>query len=228
MTQSQKSSKSNAPLQPYSGSNAKFFHSGHHRLDPMTRRIRPQTDSEDAIRLRKITKPLMEKKRRERINLALESLKRFVAEPILNEGAQKLEKADILDLTVKYVHSCANRESSPLPSQTPWLSFLAGYSACEAALRHLLTSTPTTLLQFYPLPPRQTAALMMALEAKKVAAASAFLDALGQKGSDATPTIPLFFSNPGDPHPQQQQHQHQERPSAFYNLAVKPVCSAKV
>ncbi|VDK34226.1 unnamed protein product [Taenia asiatica] len=215
MTQSQNSSKSKVPLQSYSGSNPRLFHLSQHRLDPMTSRMRPQTGSEDTSRLRKITKPLMEKKRRERINLALESLKRFVAEPILKEGAQKLEKADILDLTVKYVHSCANRNSSPLPSQTPWLSFLAGYSACEAILRHLLTATSTTPFQPYSLPPRQTAALLMALEARKVIAASAFLDALGQKSTATAPPTPLSSSNLGDLTPQQQQHQHQERPSVW-------------
>lgn len=152
-----------------------------------------------------------------------------------------MEKADILDLTVKYVHSCASSKyfatpapyylcfdgcscvphfllgnSSPHPSQTPWLSFLAGYSACEAVLRHLLTATPTTPLQPYTLPPRQTAALLMALEARKVTAASAFLDALGQKNSAASPSTALS-SNSGDlnPQQQQQQHQHQERPSVW-------------
>ncbi|EUB55568.1 Transcription factor HES-2 [Echinococcus granulosus] len=181
----------------------------------MIGRLRPRNGSEDASRLRKVMKPLMEKKRRERINLALETLKRFVAEPILKEvhiGAQKLEKADILDLTVKYVHSCAARNSTPLPPQTPWLSFLAGYSACEAALRHLLTATSTTLLQPYLLPPRQTAALLMALEARKVAAASAFLDTLEQRSAVTALPTPLSSSNPEDLSRQQQQ---QERSSVW-------------
>ncbi|VDM20529.1 unnamed protein product [Hydatigera taeniaeformis] len=219
MTQSEQSSKSKVPLQPYSGGNPRFFHPSQHRLDPVTSRMLSRHNGEDASRLRKITKPLMEKKRRERINLALESLKRFVAEPILKEGAQKLEKADILDLTVKYVHSCANRNPSPLPPETPWLSFLAGYSACEAILRHLLTATPTTLLQPYPLPPRQTAALLMALDARKVTAASAYLDTLGQESVVAPPPPPppppLSFNSDALNQRSQQQHQQQERPPVW-------------
>ncbi|VDN17417.1 unnamed protein product, partial [Dibothriocephalus latus] len=88
-------------------------------------------------------KPAMEKRRRERINVALEELKRLVAEPFLKENAQKLEKADILDLTVKFVLDCITRAkklsnqppTSTWTQQAHWISFMAGYSACEAVLR---------------------------------------------------------------------------------------------
>lgn len=54
MTQSQQSSKSRVPLQPYNGSNPRLFHPGQHRLDPMTSRIHSRNGNEDASRLRKV------------------------------------------------------------------------------------------------------------------------------------------------------------------------------
>ncbi|ROT82618.1 putative protein hairy-like isoform X1 [Penaeus vannamei] len=57
---------------------------------------------------RKIRKPLMEKKRRERINTSLNDLARLLtdAKMVKSDGgakANKLEKADILELTVKHL-----------------------------------------------------------------------------------------------------------------------------
>ncbi|KAL7057127.1 hypothetical protein AAHC03_019473 [Spirometra sp. Aus1] len=92
---------------------------------------------------RKMRKPAMEKRRRERINVALEELKRLVAEPFLKENAQKLEKADILDLTVKFVLDCITRskkltnQSANWTQNAQWISFMAGYTACESVLRDL-------------------------------------------------------------------------------------------
>ncbi|KAG8434237.1 hypothetical protein GDO86_012565 [Hymenochirus boettgeri] len=54
--------------------------------------------------LRKVSKPLMEKKRRARINVSLEQLKGLLEKNYSqNIRKRKLEKADILELTVKYL-----------------------------------------------------------------------------------------------------------------------------
>ncbi|CAH0382330.1 unnamed protein product [Bemisia tabaci] len=56
---------------------------------------------------RKIRKPLMEKKRRARINESLDELKRLIlerkSEDSQNTKPNKLEKADILEMTVRHV-----------------------------------------------------------------------------------------------------------------------------
>ncbi|XP_029433917.1 transcription factor HES-3 [Rhinatrema bivittatum] len=53
---------------------------------------------------RKISKPLMEKKRRARINVSLDQLKTLLEKHYSqNIRKRKLEKADILELTVKYM-----------------------------------------------------------------------------------------------------------------------------
>uniref|UniRef100_H2YF02 BHLH domain-containing protein n=1 Tax=Ciona savignyi TaxID=51511 RepID=H2YF02_CIOSA len=67
---------------------------------PVERRM---TDAE--IR-RKTNKPIMEKKRRERINKCLEDLKTIVLTAVSEESRpNKLEKADILEMTVRYLKS---------------------------------------------------------------------------------------------------------------------------
>ncbi|KAJ3626787.1 hypothetical protein MTP99_017256 [Tenebrio molitor] len=68
---------------------------------------------------RKIRKPLMEKKRRARINDSLETLKQILLESktTLKESTgkrngqrtAKLEKADILEMTVRYVQHLRNK-----------------------------------------------------------------------------------------------------------------------
>lgn len=57
---------------------------------------------------RKIRKPLIEKKRRARINESLEKLKNILLEcdpETVNKKSAKLEKADILEMTVKYLEN---------------------------------------------------------------------------------------------------------------------------
>lgn len=84
-----------------------------------TRSRKPQVVSES----RKIRKPLMEKKRRARINDSLETLKHILLESKTNlktasRGGQrsaKLEKADILEMTVRYLqqlHGKIKKESA--------------------------------------------------------------------------------------------------------------------
>lgn len=71
------------------------------------------------IELRKIRKPLMEKKRRARINDSLNTLKQIllqntVAIPTSGGRIAKLEKADILEMTVRYVKNLHRRLGMPL------------------------------------------------------------------------------------------------------------------
>ncbi|CAK6440541.1 unnamed protein product [Pipistrellus nathusii] len=59
-----------------------------------------------AGRFRKVSKPLMEKQRRARINLSLEQLRALLEKHYSHQiRKRKLEKADILELSVKYMRS---------------------------------------------------------------------------------------------------------------------------
>lgn len=67
---------------------------------------------------RKYRKPMMEKKRRARINESLDNLKQILLEcdpESINKKNAKLEKADILEITVRYLQNM-KKKSSPPPS----------------------------------------------------------------------------------------------------------------
>ncbi|KAF5907258.1 transcription factor HES-2-like, partial [Clarias magur] len=59
----------------------------------------------EANELRKTLKPLMEKKRRARINESLNKLKELIVPLVANDTSRysKLEKADILEMTVRFL-----------------------------------------------------------------------------------------------------------------------------
>ncbi|XP_043925965.1 enhancer of split m7 protein-like [Protopterus annectens] len=59
---------------------------------------------------RKLRKPLIEKKRRERINNCLDQLKETVADAFRLDQS-KLEKADILEMTVKHLQNIKNNKT---------------------------------------------------------------------------------------------------------------------
>lgn len=65
---------------------------------------------------RKFRKPLMEKKRRARINESLDNLKQILLEcdpESVNKKNAKLEKADILEMTVRYLQNLKKKTPSP-------------------------------------------------------------------------------------------------------------------
>lgn len=66
---------------------------------------------------RKFRKPLMEKKRRARINESLDNLKQILLEcdpESVNKKNAKLEKADILEMTVKYLQNMKKKTPAPV------------------------------------------------------------------------------------------------------------------
>lgn len=71
-------------------------------------KLEKENDSEN----RKWSKPIMEKRRRERINRSLEELKRLVLEAQNRDSSRytKLEKADILEMTVRYLRSLRHHQ----------------------------------------------------------------------------------------------------------------------
>ncbi|XP_027253940.1 transcription factor HES-2 [Cricetulus griseus] len=93
----------------------------------------------DAAELRKTLKPLLEKRRRARINESLSQLKGLVL-PLLGAETSrysKLEKADILEMTVRFLQE---QPVSPYPTAAPEPldSYLEGYRACLARLARML------------------------------------------------------------------------------------------
>ncbi|XP_056320500.1 transcription factor HES-2.1 [Danio aesculapii] len=95
----------------------------------------------EAHELRKTLKPLMEKRRRARINDSLNHLKTLIL-PLVGKDASrysKLEKADILEMTVRFLRDLP---SSSAKGQTN--SYKEGYKAC---LQRISTMLPQSNLE---------------------------------------------------------------------------------
>lgn len=100
--------------------------------------IRPKMD-------RATSKPLMEKRRRERINRSLNELKTILLEALRRDttSCSKLEKADILEMTVRYLHSTKTANGYPFPGapQSPAEAqsrYAAGFTDCKTEMNRAL------------------------------------------------------------------------------------------
>ncbi|EMP25927.1 Transcription factor HES-3 [Chelonia mydas] len=102
-----------------------------------------------------ISKPLMEKKRRARINVSLEQLKALLEKHYSHHiRKRKLEKADILELSVKYMKSLQNSVQVEEPQQkslvslhtkrpvTPISNGDSGSSATNKSFEYLNSCSP--------------------------------------------------------------------------------------
>ncbi|EDO43262.1 predicted protein [Nematostella vectensis] len=95
---------------------------------------------------RKTKKPLMEKLRRDRINNSLNEMKLLVLESLNKDVSRysKMEKADILEMTVKFLKE-VNRQDSATNGAQSWSDYKAGYNrrGVEVMPNISTTNTPT-------------------------------------------------------------------------------------
>ncbi|KAH9513447.1 hypothetical protein Btru_033054 [Bulinus truncatus] len=96
---------------------------------------------EDKANYRKSNKPMMEKKRRARINSCLTQLKTLVLEAMKKDNSQysKLEKADILELTVKHLKNVQRYQgNNTVPMPEALSKYRAGFNECaNEVMRYL-------------------------------------------------------------------------------------------
>ncbi|XP_056585500.1 hairy-related 3 [Triplophysa dalaica] len=93
--------------------------------------------------LKKVSKPLMEKKRRARINKCLNQLKTLLETVYSNSiRKRKLEKADILELTVKHLRHLQNTERGTSTCSDS-AEYQAGYRSCLAGVSQYLLMSDT-------------------------------------------------------------------------------------
>ncbi|XP_063297014.1 transcription cofactor HES-6-like [Pelobates fuscus] len=108
----------------------------------MSGSIRNHLKLSNAKEERKLRKPLIERKRRERINTCLEQLKETVVR-VFQLDQSKLEKADILEMTVRHLENIQKTKSTGEPSQgaDTQQRFSTGYIQCVHELHSLLITT---------------------------------------------------------------------------------------
>merc|ERR1712115_559026 len=92
---------------------------------------------------RKVMKPLIEKRRRARINTWLDELKDLMVFAMQSEGESisKLEKADVLELTVKHLRKLKRQQMLALNPALDMDRFHAGYTTCATEVSRTLAST---------------------------------------------------------------------------------------
>merc|ERR1712109_341109 len=92
---------------------------------------------------RKVMKPLLERKRRARINKCLDDLKDLMVSALQSEGESitKLEKADVLELTVRHLQKLKRQNALGLTPEATYAGrFKAGYASCAQEVSKYMTS----------------------------------------------------------------------------------------
>lgn len=94
-------------------------------------------------------KPMLERKRRARINRCLDELKELMVAALQAEGenVSKLEKADILELTVSHLHKLRRQQRLASNPVTDADRFRAGFTHCATEVSRCLAATPGVDIQ---------------------------------------------------------------------------------
>ncbi|XP_072157317.1 enhancer of split mdelta protein isoform X2 [Bemisia tabaci] len=91
----------------------------------------------------RITKPMLERRRRARINRCLDELKELMVKTLQDKGenVSKLEKADILELTVNYLYTLQSQHALALTPEAAYADrFRAGFTHCAAEVSQYLAA----------------------------------------------------------------------------------------
>uniref|UniRef100_H2TKB7 Hairy-related 9 n=1 Tax=Takifugu rubripes TaxID=31033 RepID=H2TKB7_TAKRU len=93
---------------------------------------------------RKSSKPIMEKRRRARINESLGQLKTLILDALKKDSSRhsKLEKADILEMTVKHLRNLQRVQMTALSADVTVLSkYRAGFNECMNEVTRFLSTS---------------------------------------------------------------------------------------
>ncbi|XP_013395724.1 transcription factor HES-1 [Lingula anatina] len=97
-----------------------------------------------AAQARRTNKPLMEKRRRQRINECLSELKSLVLQALQRDTSRysKLEKADILEMTVKHLRTVQRQQMTAAVANDPSVlsKYRAGFNECAGEVSRYLRS----------------------------------------------------------------------------------------
>ncbi|NXD10948.1 HES5 factor, partial [Nothocercus nigrocapillus] len=89
----------------------------------------------------KLRKPVVEKMRRDRINSSIEQLKLLLEKEFQrHQPNSKLEKADILEVTVSYLKQQSRLQEPTSAHKHPEQDFNSGYLRCLREALHFLSS----------------------------------------------------------------------------------------
>ncbi|XP_035696487.1 transcription factor HES-4-like [Branchiostoma floridae] len=105
----------------------------------------PEKAKSSETQRRKSSKPIMEKRRRARINDSLNQLKTLILDALKKDSSRhsKLEKADILEMTVKHLRNLQRQQIADAVIRDPVAlsKYRAGYSECMTEVSRFLTGS---------------------------------------------------------------------------------------
>ena len=112
--------------------------------------VETETPMSRTHQYRKVMKPLLERKRRARINNCLDELKDLMVDAIQAEGESitKLEKADVLELTVRHLQKLKRQEKLQANPALDVDRYHAGFTACANEVSRYLSAVPGISLNF--------------------------------------------------------------------------------
>merc|ERR1712076_269579 len=95
-------------------------------------------------------KPLLERKRRARINNCLDELKELMVEALQSEGESitKLEKADVLELTVNHLKKLKRQQMLQANPALDMDRYRSGYTAAAQEVSRFMSSVPGVNITF--------------------------------------------------------------------------------
>ncbi|CAG9829154.1 unnamed protein product [Diabrotica balteata] len=96
------------------------------------------------LQYRKVMKPMLERKRRARINRCLDELKDLMVSALATDGenVSKLEKADILELTVSHLQKLKRQQRLSANPLVEADRFRSGFTTCAREVSRCLASIP--------------------------------------------------------------------------------------
>ena len=94
---------------------------------------------------RKVMKPMFERRRRARINKCLDELKDLMVVALQTEGESitKLEKADVLELTVRHLKKLRRQQMLTINPHLNQDKYRSGFTACATEVSRCLGSLPS-------------------------------------------------------------------------------------
>lgn len=112
------------------------------KADPLSIEIPKKPPGKSASEHRRATKPIMEKRRRARINNSLEQIKTLILLAKNKDPAKhsKLEKADILEMTVEFLKDL--NKPQPIDESSAIKSYQAGFDECASEVKKFVEFVP--------------------------------------------------------------------------------------
>lgn len=136
----------NATVVKYTTISTPNVHTSHSRHKKIT--MATKYEQSKTYQYRKVMKPLLERKRRARINKCLDDLKDLMAECVAQTGDAKFEKADILEVTVQYLRKLKESKATHTAASAPEHSFRAGYIRAANEVSRALAALPKVDVAF--------------------------------------------------------------------------------